>query len=324
LGNKVYTAVVVLLWCSAMGWLVCAKILPPFLRGEAPRASYNGNRPVCWLVTVGQQDIGRAVSQAVEGAGGTKEIHSRVILNEVPISRMAPRWMSRLIDNIGVLKVDMRTRTVLDTLGSLSMFETAVEINDLPSAILMKGRVGDGKLHLRLQYGDAVHRLDYPWPKDAMMGSKLAPDATLLTVYKGRKWQKEVYNPFGGPHGAMEPIEAEVVDKESLLVNGELVKTHRVEFSSLDTTGVSQRNRRRSTTWVAEDGRVLREEIGLMDILLRFDRASDAEAQAMADELLELDKFATLATLAKRREDASKHNVEASKEAEPKLPSNDE
>lgn len=309
MGNKVYTAVVVLLWTAAMGWLVSAKILPPFLRGEPPRASHNGNRPVCWRVTVGPQEIGHAVSQAVEGAGGTKEVHSRVILNEVPISRMAPRWMSRLIDNIGLLKVDMRTRTVLDTLGSLSMFETSVEINDLPSAILMKGHVHEGKLRLRLQYGEAVHRLDYPWPQDAMMGSKLAPDATLLSVYKGRKWQKEVYNPFGGPHGAMEPIEAEVVDKEALFINGELIKAHRVEFNSLDTTGVSQRNRRRSTTWVAEDGRVLREEIGLMDILLRFDRISDEEAETFADNLLDLDRYATLSTLSKRRESASKHQA---------------
>lgn len=318
MGNKVYTAVVVLLWCATMSWLVCSKILPPFMRGEPPRAIHNANRPVLWHIRVGQQKIGCAVSQAIEGVGGTNEIHSRVILEDVPISRMAPRWMSRLIDNIGSLKVDMRTRTDVDSLGSLSYFRTSVEINDLPSAIRMEGRLGEGILHLRLQYGEAIHKLDYPWPKDAMMGSMLSPDATLLSVYKGRKWHKEVYNPFGGPHGAMEAIEAEVMDEEPLLIDGELVNTRRVEMRSIDSTGVSQRNRRRSTLWVAEDGRVLREEINLMDIQLTFHRASDDEAQRLADELLELDRHASTTTLAQQASAGEEPGVAAEDPFEPR------
>lgn len=296
MGNKVYTAVVLLLWGATMTWLVGAKILPPVLRGDPPRTGTNGNQPVCWQVKVAEQRIGWAVSQSIPGAQGTTELHSRIKLKDVPLSQMAPRWMSTVIDQIGPLEMDMRSRTTFDSLGNLSLFETSVELNDLPSAILMKGVVKEGKIRLRLQYGEVVHRVTYPWPEHAMLGSKLAPDSTLLSVYKGRKWHKEVYNPFGGPQGAIELIEAEVVGEDPLLFQGSLVKTRRIDFRSTDGTGVASDNRRRSSTWVDETGKVLREEIVLMDILLRFDRESQMVADSLAAEMLELDEYATLTT----------------------------
>lgn len=296
MGNKVYTLVVLLLWGATMSWLVSVKILPPFLCGEPPRTGLNAHQPVCWRVMVGEQRIGWAVSQAVPGADDTTELHSRVQLTAVPISRMAPRWMATVIDNLGPLELDMRSRTTLDSLGNLSLFEASVELNDLPSAILMKGVVDDGKIRLRLQYGEVVHRINHPWPEHASLGSKLTPDATLLQIYPGRKWQKEVYNPFGGPQGAIEPIEAEVMDEQHLLFDGRLVNTRRIEYRSVDSTGISSDQRRRSTVWVDESGKVLREEIVLMDVLLRFDRENEQRTEALAAELLELDEFATLTT----------------------------
>lgn len=296
MGNKVYTAVVLLLWGAAMTWLVGAKILPPVLRGDPPSTGTNRNQPVCWQVRVAEQRIGWAVSQTVPGTQGTTELHSRIKLKHVPLSRMAPRWMSTVIDQIGPLEMDMRSRTTFDSLGNLSVFETSVELNELPSAILMKGEVKEGEIRLRLQYGEVVHRIRYPWTEHAMLGSKLSPDASLLSVYKGRKWHKEVYNPFGGPQGAIELIEAEVVGEDSLLMNGEVVKTRRIDFRSIDSAGVACDNRRRSSTWVDDSGQVLREEIVLMDILLRFDRESQLVADDLAAEMLELDEYATLTT----------------------------
>ncbi|WP_442481359.1 hypothetical protein [Aeoliella sp. SH292] len=277
-----------------MSWLVGSKILPPFMRGEPPRTGINANEPVCWKVRVGEQQIGWAVSQAVPGADGTTELHSRVQLEAVPLARMAPRWMSTVIDNIGPLEMDMRSRTTLDSLGNLSMFEASVEINDLPSAIVMKGTVDEGHIRLRLQYGEVLHQVNYPWPKHALLGSNLTPDSTIMQAYTGRKWQKEVYNPFGGPQGAIEVIEAEVVGEEPLHINGQLTNTRRIDYRSMDSTGVSSDERRRSTMWIAEDGKVLREEINLMDVLLRFDREPELTTKQIAAELLQLDEYATL------------------------------
>ncbi|QDU56465.1 hypothetical protein [Aeoliella mucimassa] len=296
MGNKVYIGVVLLLWGSSMTWLVGSKILPPFLHGEPPKTAIKSGEPVCWKVCVGQQHIGWAVSQAVPGAEGTTELHSRVKLEQVPLSRMAPRWMATVIDNIGPLQLDMRSRTTLDSLGNLSQFDVSVELNDLPSAILMRGVIEEGFIRLRLQYGEVVHRMNYPWPEHAMLGSKLTPDDKLLSVYPGRRWQKEIYNPFGGPQGAIEMIEAEVTGEESILVDEEVIPTRRIEYRSLDSTGVSADDRRRSTVWVNMEGSVVREEIVLMDVMLRFERQSPERAKRKAEQLLELDQYATLST----------------------------
>lgn len=296
MGNKVYTGVVLLLWGASMTWLVGSKILPPFFRGDPPQAGVKNNEPVCWRVAVGEQPIGWAVSQAVPGADNSTELHSRVQLSSVPLSKMAPRWMASVIDNIGPLEVDMRSRTTLDSLENLSTFETSVEINDLPSAIMMSGVVDDGQIRLRLQYGEVVHRLKYPWPEHAMLGSKLMPESKLLQVYVGRKWQKEVYNPFGGPQGAIELVEAEVTAEEPMLVEGELVNCRRIEYRSTNTAGVSSSDRRKSTMWVDETGLVVREEVVLMDVLLRFTRQPAERTKHLAAELLQLSEFATLTT----------------------------
>lgn len=37
MGNRIFVAVVLLLWATTMSWLVFAKILPPFFSGEPPK-----------------------------------------------------------------------------------------------------------------------------------------------------------------------------------------------------------------------------------------------------------------------------------------------
>ena len=36
MGNRIFVAVVLLLWASTMSWLVVEKILPPFFSGDPP------------------------------------------------------------------------------------------------------------------------------------------------------------------------------------------------------------------------------------------------------------------------------------------------
>jgi hypothetical protein len=97
-------------------------------------------------------------------------------------------------------------------------------------------------------------------------------------------------------------LEAEVMEESPLMIDGQMVTTRRIEYRSLNSAGVSADNRHRANRWVAEDGTVLREEISLMDISLRFDRAIDDNAIALAEELLELDRFATLSAPDRDRE----------------------
>lgn len=299
--NAIYSVFVLSAWGTMMAWLVMVKILPSFWMGEAPSSGAVSTKPVCWEVRIGEKHIGWAISQLVPGEGDSREIHSRIIVNKLPVDQMvpfdqvAPRWTVALLNRAGSLRLDMRSRTTLDSLGQLAMFETKVNVNEMSTPFFIRGRVVGSKLRVRSQFGDQVHRFRYPWNRNASLGSELMPDAKLLQVYVGRRWQKEVYNPLMGENGPTELIEAEVVEEEPIFFRNQLVTTRRIEYRSLNADGVATTQRRRATLWVAEDGTVLREELLLMDIVLTFDRVEDERAESLAEELLELDRYATLA-----------------------------
>lgn len=283
-----------------MGWLLMAKILPALWIGEAPSSGQISHKPVCWEVRVGEKHIGWAVSQCVPGEAGSSEIHSRIVVNKLPIDRIipfdqvAPRWTVALLNQTGSLRLDMRSRTTLDPLGQLAMFETKVTVNELPTSFYVRGRVVGSKLRMRSQFGDQVHRFQYPWNRNTALGSELMPDAKLLQVYVGRRWQKEIYNPLVGEHGPSELMEAVVVEEEPIFFRDQVMTTRRIEYRSLNADGVSASKRRRATLWVAEDGTVLREEVNLMDLVLTFDRVQVDRAESLAAELLDLQRYATL------------------------------
>jgi hypothetical protein len=296
MGNRIFTVVVLALWAASMSWLLVAKILPPFFQGEPPRVTGLTRQPaVCWQIYCDEKPMGWAVSQAVLGAANTTEIHSRVILEEIPLREMAPQWMRVVVDHIGPLKLDMRNRVTLDTLDNLASFDTKVRINDTPVMIKMAGRVVDGRLKVRVETGDLEHRVDYPAPKHSFLGGELTPDPKLLQMYVGRRWQREVYSPFKPHSDAMEIVQAEVVADDTLLYEGQLTKTKRVEYRSLTTAGVADADTLRATVWVAEDGTVLQQEVYLVHAKLRFMRQQDDGSLALATELLDLKTVATQA-----------------------------
>ena len=296
MGNRIFTGVVVLLWVASMSWLVGAKILPAFIQGEAPPTGIPPVEPICWSISIGSKEVGRAAYQVVPGAEGTQEIHSRVELRDVPFARMVPRWMAKLVEHLGALNVDTRTRTVLDPLGNLATFETGVSINDLPESINISGRLREGKLEMEIKYGDHRQEFQYPWTEHGPLTSDLTPDPKLIGVSVGQRWQKEIYNPFGGPSGSFELVQAEVVDEQPLYVNGMLTNTRRIEFRSLSDAGVSTDDRCRAKLWVADDGRVVRQEVQLINVRLRFDRLSEEEAEKFAKDFLDLSRVATMTT----------------------------
>lgn len=296
MGNKIFVAVVSLLWGATMSWLLVAKILPPFFNGDPPSTGVPlKNQAVAWSIEVDGASVGYAVSQMVPGALDTTEVHSRVSLTDIPLREIAPHWMASLVQNIGDIHLDMRTRTTIDPLGNLASFDTKVWVNELPSAIRMLGTVRDEALQIALQAGDFKRRFKYPWPKDAWLGRELTPDAKLLQVYVGRKWRRDDYSPFSSPQNPIEMVEAEVVEEHPILHHGQLVNARRVEYRTLSSAGIAADNRLRSNVWVAEDGTVLRQDAYFMNVRLRFERLNDKEANGMAATQLDLATEATVA-----------------------------
>jgi hypothetical protein len=296
MGNRIFVAVVVLLWATTMSWLLVAKILPPFLPGEPPNHGIiEQDEPVCWEIRCADRWVGYAVRQAVPGAQSTTEVISRVVLKDIPLRQMAPQWMGGIVENLGPIELDTRTRVVLDSLGNLSNFDSKVQLNDLPLVVRVYGLVEGATLRLRFISGDVSHEVHYPLPQSSIVDGELAPEPKLLQVYVGRRWQTEMFSPFRPPVDAIELLQAEVVAEESIFHEGKLTRTRRIEYRSMSAAGVASAETLRAEAWVAEDSTVLRYDVYLLNAKLRFERRLDSQMIALARDLLDLETVATLA-----------------------------
>jgi hypothetical protein len=295
MGNRIFVAVVLLLWASTMSWLVVAKILPPFLSGEPPkRGALQQEDPVCWEIECNGRPVGYAVRQAVPGAQSTTEVLSRVQLQDIPLREMAPQWMSSVVDGLGYIRLDCRTRLSLDSLGSLSYFETKVQLNDLPMVVKAFGRVNGSDLDLTFVSGGITREIHYPLPRSSLLDGEFIPDSKLLQVYVGRRWQTEMFSPFRPPGDSMELVQAEVVGEEPITYDGETVRTRRIDYRTLSAAGVASEQTLRASAWVNEEGLVIRHDVFLMNTKLRFKRRDSEAMLAMARKLLDLETVATM------------------------------
>ena len=295
MGNRIFVGVVVVLWAGTMSWLMVERILPPFFHGDPPtHGTLVRGEPNCWEIAYGGKTVGHAVSQAVPGALGTTEIHSRVLLRGIDIKELAPQWMGSLVRSLGEISLDTRSTFVLDSLGNLSSFNTKVWINDLPIVMRVQGKVDGAELKLKVHSGDVSHEFNYPVPSYSRLSSELTPDPKLLQVYVGRKWQQEVYSPFRPPGSSLEIMQAEVVEERTIDHRGEQTVARKIEYRSLSTAGVAADNMLHAEVWVAEDGTVLRQIVHIMDAKLRFERCTEPNMLTMAEQLLDIDSVATI------------------------------
>lgn len=293
MGNKAFVGVVLLLWASTMTWLVSAKILPSFFRGEPPRSSTLSQlEPVAWRIELQGTHCGTAVSQAVDGGLGTLEVHSIVKLRDLPLPKVAPVWMQTMLKNLGEVELSLRNQATLDTLGALTTFQTRVRVNGGEPVIKMTGRVNDGLLHLKIHSGEYVRTSQHPWNSKSMVGGTLSPNPKLIQVWPGRKWREEIYSPFGQPGSPSELVEAEVIEEDFIRYNNKMTRTKRIEYRSVTSAGVSADDRLRAKLWVDDGGNVLRQDTYFMNVRLQFTRMDEISSERLADAMLELDRHA--------------------------------
>lgn len=297
MGNRIFVAVVLLLWASTMSWLVVEKILPPFFSGEPPTHGVRQEKvPVCWEIECGGQHVGYAVRQAVPGAQSSTEIHSRVLLKDIPLKEMAPQWMSGIVADLGPIRLDSRTKLMLDSFGTLSSFDTKVQLNDLPLLVKVFGRVDDGELFIKFLSSGVSHEVRFPFPDARQLDGELIPEPKLLQIYVGRKWQVEMFSLFRPPSDALTLLQAEVVAEETIRHREGNVRAKRIEYRDLSAAGVAAEHTLRAAVWVADDGIVVRQDFYLANTKLRFERRSDSGSIRLANKLLDLDTVATLST----------------------------
>lgn len=292
MGSRVYGTIVVLLWATSMTWLMYAKILPSLHQGERPASvPRSATPPVGWKIELGGSPCGESVSQAVDGVAGVVELHSRVTLEYVPLDEVAPRWMLGLVKDVGDIDLDIRSKTTLDSFGNLATMMSRIMLNGAPSVVRVDGHVAEGKLKLKIKSGQLTKVSEYPWRDGSLLG-ELSPESRMTALHVGQTWRSDVYSPFGSPHDPVEMVEAFVAAEEQILHDESLVLVRRVEYRSLSGAGVSAKNRLRTVVWVADDGRVLRQDVHFLNTQLRFQRMTDAQSASLAEERLELGRYA--------------------------------
>jgi hypothetical protein len=307
MSNRLFTGGVVLLWLVSMAWLVSARILPPFFLGEPPLSGVvRQDEPVGWSIRVDGKTVGLAALQAVDGGNGTKEVHSWLKLDRVPRPKVAPAWLSPVLEPLRSLSIEMRTRTSFDPLGDLSTFHTSIKLRDIDLPISIDGRVRGDKVMLTLRAGELKRSITHPWPANGRLANELTPESRLVRVYPGQRWRKEVVSPFSGPGKSLELIEAYVVGEQRITYDRAQVWTKLIEYRSVPPTGGSAESRLRGSLYVADDGRVLKQQAVFLGSELEFERMSDSDSVEVANNHLDLDRHASMLTpLAKRRPEAS-------------------
>jgi hypothetical protein len=93
----------------------------------------------------------------------------------------------------------------------------------------------------------------------------------------------------------MEIVQAEVVAEGLIDHRGDHLNAKRIEYRSLSAAGVAVNKNLRSVVWVADDGKVLRQDLHLMSAKLRFERCSEPSMIERAREMLDLETHATVA-----------------------------
>lgn len=290
MANRIFISAVVVLWLSSMTWLVTERILPSITGGGQPpiTKAYEQGEAVAWRVIWRGNEVGKAASIQLKGVGGSTDLFNRVVLEEFPIMELAPSWLRATVGKLGHMTFDVMTRVEFDPLGKFSSFNSRISLNDMPSILRMSGRVEDSHLKLRVHARELSHRTQIYLPNSETLSEALFPDAKLPYLHIGRSWQEKIYSPFSSPASPVELVEVEVVARETVEYEGDLCPVLRVEYKSLNSTGISSNSRLQGISWVdPKSGDVLRRDVYLGDSKLRFERLSKEEATQAGLDLFE-------------------------------------
>ncbi|MCA9232600.1 MAG: hypothetical protein KDA57_18265 [Planctomycetales bacterium] len=288
MANRVFVAAIVMLWLSSMTWLFIERIFPSFLPGQPPlEETYKQNEVVAWSVQWGGDSLGYAASVCTEGVEGTTELHNRIFLENAPLMDLAPAWMRHVVGEIGKVSFDAVTRIEFDSLDNFSAFDTRINLNEMPSVLVMSGRMNDSYLDLKIRTGGIPYSTPVYLPDKKALSEALFPEAKLPQMYVGRVWREEVFSPFHSPSEPVEIIQAEVVSEETMEHQGKIRRVMRVEYRGMVGSGVPKNARIQAVSWVEPDGMVLRHDFFVGRSVMRFERLSDDEAAKIGAELFE-------------------------------------
>lgn len=288
MSNRIFIAVVIFLWLGTMAWLLVDKVLPPLLVGNPPEyvppvSETEDDLPICWHVLWNDKPLGWAANKVTSGVEGVTEVHSRVVLNRLPLEEMTPVWLKPFVSQMGKINMDARSRLEFDPLGRLSAFRTIVRMDEAVEAIQMHGTIENSQLRLTVRSGELVYKVEQYLAAGSLLGSDLSPQTHLPGLHVGQSWTMPIYSPFHPPNSPLDILQATVEQNELISWNGQPVKAWVVVYRNGEGSGYFGFRDYRGKLWVRHDGAVLRQEARVFDSILAFVRMSDDEAATLVE-----------------------------------------
>jgi len=287
---------VVLFWMTTMGWLVEQKILPSWFVGDPP--TYRTilqdavNTPVGWTISLNDRPLGWAISQSSPTDQGGYELRNRVWLDQLPLSALAPTWVTSIMKvferKAPEMKLDVNLTSAIgiDPLGRPVDFRSVAEVGyaDRSQAIVdptvrisIRGVVEGNQLKLFVRTGSSVSESRAYLPANALLGDSLSPQARLPKLRVGQRWNSPIYSPF---RQQMEMLQAVVERREAIQWHGENRSTLLVVMRNDAGSGLTNGQTVRARQWVATDGTVLKQELMLSTSRLTFERVAGEPGRA--------------------------------------------
>jgi hypothetical protein len=289
--SRWFSTGVVTFWLATMSWLVTQKVLPPLLVGEPPSyqqiiEAQKSAPPVGWRMSLRGWPLGWALCDTKPQPNGQTHIYGRVHFDALSLQELLPgvlNTLSRWIElPAGRLQMDARSRLMIDGLGRLMRFDSAVQVGPLGEVIWVCGAVEGRQLQLVVRARGMSIANEAYLPSDALLSDALSPQTQLPGLRAGQSWTVPVYSPLWPAKNPLDIVYATVKCLEPISWNGGMEDCWLVVYSSDPGGRTGGSESIRGKLWVRCDGAVLRQQVLWFDTVITFDRLPDGEALKLA------------------------------------------
>jgi hypothetical protein len=277
-----------------MTWLVSQKVLPSLRSGQPP--DYNTilkaqkhNPVVGWRLAFNNRDLGWALSETKQQENGMTEICSRVHFNQLPLAELTS-VMSRVFkyineNNTSKLSMDTQSSLQIDPLGKLTRFDATIRTDIIPDPVRIQGVVAGSQMQVSIDFKDFSTRKEVYLPQNAIMGDALSPQSELPNLREGQTWTVPSFSPFRSASAPMEIQIAKVDGREMISWDDDILDTWLVIYRNDPGRGLKNSQSSREKLWVADDGRVLKQQALIFESAMTFTRMTDREAKKLAQQV---------------------------------------
>lgn len=291
--SRTFGITVCLFWLVAMTWLVSQKVLPSLRVGQPPNyntilSAQKQNPLVGWRLELNKHELGWALSETKPQDNGMTEIDSRLHFNHLPLSELMSvmsRMFNRVLENNNPkIAFDAHSSLIIDPLGKLVRFDSTLRVADVPDSVRIRGEVEGSRLQVSIDSTLLSTKKEVYLPENAIVGDAFSPQAQLPNLREGQTWTAPSFTPFV-ESAPMEIQIATVEGREIITWNDEIIDCWLVVYRNDPGHGLRSGQKPREKLWVADDGRVLKQQSNLFDSTLTITRMSNADSKRLAKDV---------------------------------------